>query len=437
METPQATQKVKMKSFFTRQNRILLKWVPSTVPACMKCLFLVCTALSLIVCWPVHAQKSSLRDSVSRVCNHFVERMEAEAGEKKCAVAVGPLLDINTRKSTGESTQVEKLFFTTMLRHYASRANRPLFRLRIPKPLQEAASGSGAYTLPPQARMLQKYGCGFLITGWVSTSGRALTVSAELVDITSGMVVARSGDTAGDAPAVGPEPAGITAPDPALQATSVGRQVLTQTALARPETGSEKPETSLGETREPSLSIEDGNLVSSKDTFGPPASALPVTGERPMAAAEPQIEDMPAPPARPERGVMTGANFRYEGEIREGKRWGTGTLVFDSGDKYTGEWKNGMKEGFGTYSYANGDQYEGQWQQDRMHGHGVYTYKSGSRYEGAFKDGRRHGKGVFYFSNGDRWEGGYLNGKKDGQAVYVWANGQSEPEHWKDGRQVE
>ena len=452
------------------KDRALLLW-PLWLPAI--CFFVAWLPIGFAV-----AGTSNLQENIGRICDQFVERIEAESGAKTCAVVVGTLFDQQTGKPSGESAQIEKRFFKTLLRHYASRSGRPLFRWRFQTPLPAKAAGAGGYAIPPQARMLQKYGCGFLITGRIDGSGQAVSLKVELVDIISGAVIASPPDLGGlspeagaRAPAVPTPPAGDsfeeTVSDEQPGSGGSNEDIFQETILEDSNSAAGKPSMDVsppvnagraaGSLAGDSLAAPGASAVGPADTdksarqavspATPEPSAksaaartpLPVTkgGFAAASAVAPPEENASAGPSKNERGVITGTNFRYEGEIRDGLRWGTGTMVLDSGDKYVGDWKTGMKDGFGIYYYANGDRYEGQWQNDRMNGQGVYYYKSGSRYEGAFKDGLRHGKGVFYFSNGDRWEGEYRNGKKDGPAAYVWASGQSQTEEWENGKQIQ
>ncbi len=55
--------------------------------------------------------------------------------------------------------------------------------------------------------------------------------------------------------------------------------------------------------------------------------------------------------------------------------------TYDNGDRYEGEWKNGKKHGKGTMDYANGNKYTGIWVNDNRAGQGVFTWTNGNRYE--------------------------------------------------------
>ena len=53
--------------------------------------------------------------------------------------------------------------------------------------------------------------------------------------------------------------------------------------------------------------------------------------------------------------------FRYDGEWKQGKKDGLGTLKYSSGAKYEGEFKEDQANGKGKFYFLNGDYYNGQW----------------------------------------------------------------------------
>jgi hypothetical protein len=63
------------------------------------------------------------------------------------------------------------------------------------------------------------------------------------------------------------------------------------------------------------------------------------------------------------------------------KKDGNGTLTAGE-TKYEGEFKNGKKDGHGTLTWWNGDKYVGNFQADAMEGSGNLTCNSGNIYEG-------------------------------------------------------
>ena len=54
--------------------------------------------------------------------------------------------------------------------------------------------------------------------------------------------------------------------------------------------------------------------------------------------------------------------YGYEGELKDGKKHGQGTQIYEGGAKYEGEWMNDMKHGQGTFTYTNGTIKKGLWE---------------------------------------------------------------------------
>jgi hypothetical protein len=147
---------------------------------------------------------------------------------------------------------------------------------------------------------------------------------------------------------------------------------------------------------------------------------------------------------------------KYEGSLENGVMAGFGKLTYSKDDKnnreyYTGEFKNGKRHGSGKLVWKNGQMCEGDWANDTLNGKGkvIYSVHDESMrkyYIGDFKDGKKHGRGrventlgAFYegdFENDQingtgksRWEDGnshegeYVNGKRNGKGTFYWANG--------------
>jgi hypothetical protein len=58
----------------------------------------------------------------------------------------------------------------------------------------------------------------------------------------------------------------------------------------------------------------------------------------------------------------------YEGEWKDRKYYGQGTLTYPDGDKYVGEWVDGKKHGYGTMTHSNGNIFKGEWKDDLRNG---------------------------------------------------------------------
>ena len=152
----------------------------------------------------------------------------------------------------------------------------------------------------------------------------------------------------------------------------------------------------------------------------------------------------------------------YEGEIKDGKRNGQGTMTYANGDVYegtwvdgqrsgegiytwadsteavphfyTGQWEDGKKNGQGTMYFTNGGIYKGEFIDDLLNGQGVLTWTDGDVYKGEFKDGSMNGQGVLTWANGDVYKGEFKDGKRDGQGIITYANGDVYKGEWKEGK---
>jgi hypothetical protein len=168
-----------------------------------------------------------------------------------------------------------------------------------------------------------------------------------------------------------------------------------------------------------------------------PVEAAPAATAAPSEIkAAPEALEKEMPFKELQSKVIEDASFKYEGYVKDGKKHGQGTLSYKSGDKYVGQWQNDQKHGQGTYIYADGEKYEGQWKDGHMHGQGTYYFKNDNRFTGQWQNDKKHGRGTYYFKNGDTWEGPYVNDQKHGRGVYTWANGKSQEEVWENGKLV-
>lgn len=113
----------------------------------------------------------------------------------------------------------------------------------------------------------------------------------------------------------------------------------------------------------------------------------------------------------------------YIGQMKDGKRHGTGSQYFADGARYYGEYQNNLPHGFGIYTSPDGGRYEGKYRNGKMHGAGVKTWPDGNWYEGPFVEDKMQGRGVYHYKNGNRYEGPFENGEMHGFGNAFYANG--------------
>ncbi len=115
-------------------------------------------------------------------------------------------------------------------------------------------------------------------------------------------------------------------------------------------------------------------------------------------------------------GKISIYNHIYEGNFKDGKKDGDGTMKYANGDFYSGKWQNDKKHGIGKFIWKNGNSHDGEWKDDKLHGQGTYYFSDGYKYIGEFKDGNFNGFGIQYDSEGLKlYEGTFKDGTPHGK----------------------
>lgn len=134
-------------------------------------------------------------------------------------------------------------------------------------------------------------------------------------------------------------------------------------------------------------------------------------------------------------GVIVTEVSRYEGEVSMGMKHGSGSEVYNNGDRYTGGYVNGRQEGVGEYTWReNRAGYKGYFKNGLRHGVGVWT-QGKDRYEGHYQNDKKNGKGTFTWASGNRYTGMYFDDMRHGYGEMTWADGSVYKGEWKYGVQ--
>lgn len=137
------------------------------------------------------------------------------------------------------------------------------------------------------------------------------------------------------------------------------------------------------------------------------------------------------------KAIIVYANGdRYDGGVKEGLPEGEGVKVFaSSGERYAGHWQAGQRQGKGRFDWANGQSFEGDWRQDQPEGRGTLIFANGDQYQGEVRAGLPQGQGVKTFAvSGDRYEGHFEQGLAQGEGRYLWPSGDVYAGYWQAGR---
>ena len=68
---------------------------------------------------------------------------------------------------------------------------------------------------------------------------------------------------------------------------------------------------------------------------------------------------------------------KYQGQVKDGKPNGLGSLTYPDGSKYIGEYKDGEKHGIGTLTYSDGTKFVGVFKDDNFWNGTGYNNKNG------------------------------------------------------------
>ncbi len=129
--------------------------------------------------------------------------------------------------------------------------------------------------------------------------------------------------------------------------------------------------------------------------------------------------------------------LRYTGEIKNNKKHGKGIFVWPNGDIYEGEFFNDSMTGYGTFVWISGDKYQGRWVNGAFSGNGTFTWKSGDQYSGEWGDGKFNGFGTFKWTVGEIYSGNWKDGEREGQGTFMDAQGNEKSGLWSKGKFVE
>ena len=122
--------------------------------------------------------------------------------------------------------------------------------------------------------------------------------------------------------------------------------------------------------------------------------------------------------------MVTGQGYEYEGQWKNGRPHGKGTVKTHYGTVISGDnWVHGKLQGNGVETYSSGRKYVGQFKNTKYHGIGTDHYPNGQTYRGEFKDGHPSGKGKLILADGSIYEGEFKDGLSNGRGKLLLAEG--------------
>jgi hypothetical protein len=136
------------------------------------------------------------------------------------------------------------------------------------------------------------------------------------------------------------------------------------------------------------------------------------------------------------QSIVTPDGSVYEGEMKDGRPNGPGTLTDARGSYQKGEWRNGAAYRVsGTCVLPDGTKEEGTWNNDGTTCGGTIFYPDKRIYKGdwVIVEGRAelpYGMGAMTWPDGRQYTGHFRNGKMDGAGKMTYADGKVEDGTW-------
>ena len=106
----------------------------------------------------------------------------------------------------------------------------------------------------------------------------------------------------------------------------------------------------------------------------------------------------------PQQVIITTGAYRYQGGYSNGKYNGYGQLKYKDSVIYEGEWKNGLRYGHGICTDREGRRIIGMWQADTLVG-GTRTDSTGVYHGDLNRNGTASGTGTYTAFDGEYYEG--------------------------------
>ncbi len=358
--------------------------------------------------YPIGAKADDLDQKIVRIVKNFQQQMDDTKSGNEYFIVVRSFFDGHARQTSKRSEKVTESIFRNVRDRYFDKSNIVILNWMSAKPLEIKDSNADELFYRQsiwEQKLVENFGKGFLVTGTTATVDELVEIHAELIDMTTGKILASSNETLPR----GPDDDVVAQEAPQIIPSSTGE--VAQARKAPPAVPLTAVAAASPNKEMPSEQITASDVVKT---------------EMPLNKKLKELQYK----------VIEGINSRYEGYVKNGKKHGQGTLSFKNGDQYVGQWHADKKHGQGTYIYADGEKFVGQWENDNMHGEGTYFFNSGNKFSGQWQNDKKQGRGTYFFKNGDQWEGSYVNNKKHGRGVYTWARGESQEEVWENGKLV-
>ncbi len=149
--------------------------------------------------YPVWAKADDLGQKVERIVKDFEQQIVGIESGNEYFIVVRSFFDVNSKQPSKRSEKVTDRFFINIRDRYFGNSNVVILNWRSIKPFEKEASSNADEIFykqgPPEQKLVENFGKGFLVTGTIATAAELVEIHAKLIDMTTGKLLASSKET--------------------------------------------------------------------------------------------------------------------------------------------------------------------------------------------------------------------------------------------------
>ena len=148
--------------------------------------------------YPICAKADDLDQKIERIVKNFEKQIDVTKSGNEYFVVVRSFFDGHARQTSKRSEEVTESIFRNFRDRYFDKTNIVMLHWMSAKPLEIKATNADEIFYRQgiwEQKLAENFGKGFLVTGTTVTADELVEIHAELIDMTSGKVLASSKET--------------------------------------------------------------------------------------------------------------------------------------------------------------------------------------------------------------------------------------------------